>query len=138
MKGPRPPERFAEQVVAFAGMHPKATREEWAAFATRLAISGYREAFARGVSWSENALASAPAGGPEHEAEAARYAFPWHAPIRATSDELKEEVEGEFYETFEDDGERARYLDAVGRYDGAFRLVVIPPDKRAPPQVPNK
>lgn len=137
-EGPQPPQRISEQVVAFALMHPQATREEWAQFTTRLAAGSYRDGFTRGFEWAERDLDRLDHGDPERVAELEAHDFVWHAPGHLTSDELKERVEGDFYETLDDDDQKARYLDAVGRYQGGYRLVVIPPDKRAPPQSTNR
>lgn len=134
-EGPAAPPRLAEQVAAFAVMNPKATREEWATFATRLAIGSYRDGFTRGFEWAERDLDRLDFGDPERVAELEAHDFEWHAPAHLTSTQLAERVEGEFYETLPDDEAKARYLDAVGRYQGGFRLVVIPPGRRAPDTV---
>jgi len=134
--GPAPPTRLSEQVIAFAASSH--TREEWAEFTTRLASGSYRDGFVRGVAWSERGLDGFARDTTEREREDATYNFPWYAPVRPTSDELKEKVEGDFYETLPDDEQKAHYLDAVGRYEGAYRLVIIPADKRAPPQSKNR
>lgn len=131
-EGPAAPSRLAEQVAAFAVMNPKATREEWSVFTTRLAIGSYRDGFTRGFEWAERDLDQLKLGDPELLAEAETRDFTWHAPGHLTSAQLAERVEGEFYETLPDDAAKARYLDSIGRYQGGFRLVVIPPDRRAP------
>lgn len=131
-EGPQAPQRLSEQVVAFAVMHPTATREEWAQFATRLATGAYRDGFTRGFEWAERDLDRLDVGDPERVAELQAHDFTWHSPGHLTSRELAERVDGEFYETLPDDEQKARYLDAVGRYQGGYRLVVVPPDRRAP------
>ncbi len=138
-EGPEPPHRIAEQVVAFAGMNPHATKKEWAEFAIRLATGTYRDAFVRGFEWSERDMNLLDRGAPEHLADLEAHDFVWHAPAHLTSDQLAERVEGEFYETLPDDAEKARYLDAIGRYQGDFRIIVVPPDRRAPdPVMPTR
>lgn len=131
-EGPSAPSRLSEQVVAFAAMNPKATREEWATFATKLAIGSYRDGFTRGFEWSERDLDQFSPGSPERVAELEAHEFEWHAPAHLTSTELAERVEGEFYETLKTDEEKARFLDAQGRYQGGFRVVLIPPGRRVP------
>jgi len=136
---PPPPMRLSEQVVAFASMNPAATRGEWSEFAIKLATGASREGFRRGAEWTERELARLPADDPARVEEAGQYDYPWHAPGHLTDTELQEVVVGDFFEKLPDDAQKARYLDAVGQYDGSFRVVILPPDKRggAPPVAPG-
>jgi hypothetical protein len=133
-EGPSAPERLSEQVVAFAVMNPGATREEWAIFATRLAVGSYRDGFTRGFEWAERDLDRLDLGAPERIAELDAHDFDWHAPGHLTANELREKVGGDFLDSLPDDAARARYLDSLGRYQGAFRVVALPPDRRVPPR----
>ena len=131
-EGPSPPVRLAEQVVAFGAGNPTASREEWAVFVTRLVQSAYRDGFTRGREWEARDLDSLSPDAPLREAEEASHNFAWESPARMTADQLAERVDGEFFETLPDDEQKARYLDTVGRYQGNFRMVAIPPGKRVP------
>jgi hypothetical protein len=131
-EGPRPPMRLAEEVAAFGAANPSATREEWARFATRLAHGAYRDGFTRGFEWAERDLDRLDMGDPERVAELLRHDFEWHSPDHLTSDELRERVGGEFFDTLPDDAQKARYLDALGRYQGSYRVVALAPGKRRP------
>lgn len=138
-EGPEPPMRLAQQVAEWAWMHPKATRAEWAAFAVRFAHGAYRDGFVRGFEWAERDLDRLQLGDPERLAELEAHDFVWHSPDHLTSQQLAEVVprsQEEYLEKLPDDLARARYLHAVGRYTGAFRVVVLPgePGKGSPPQ----
>lgn len=131
-EGPVAPSRLAEQVATFAVLNPRATREEWAEFSARLAAGAYRDGFSRGFDWQVRNIDQIPPDAPERVSEEAANNFPWEAPGHMTSDQLAERVEGEFYETLPTDEAKAAHLDAIGRYQGGFRLVVIPQGKRLP------
>lgn len=125
-EGPEPPHRFAEQVVMFAKHNPGATVEQWAQFATNLARGAYQAGYTRGFEWSERDLDRLNPGAPELLAEQQAHDFDWHAPEHLTSAELARTVEGDFLDKLPDDEARARHLDAIGRYYGGFRVVVLP------------
>lgn len=129
-EGPHPPQRLAEQVAEWAWMHPKATRAEWASFAIRFAHGAYRDGFVRGFEWAERDLDQLKLGDPERLAELDAHDFVWHSPDHLTSQQLAEVVprsQEEYLESLPDDEARARYLHAVGRYTGAFKVVLLPP-----------
>lgn len=135
-EGPHPPQRLAEQVAEWAAMHPTATRAEWAAFAVRFAHGAYKDGFVRGFEWAERDLDRLDLGEPERLAELEAYDFVWHSPDHLTSQELAEVVprnEQDYLERLPNDEARARYLDAQGRYTGAFRVVVVPGEQPAAP-----
>jgi hypothetical protein len=116
-EGPEPPLRYAEQVKAFAAMNAGATVEDWAAFCTRMAHRVYREGYTRGKEWRErdpDAIGSVPD---------LRDDWMWNSPVEPDEDAMKAPVQGEFLEDVDDEN-KARYLDAIGRYHGTFRIVV--------------
>lgn len=125
-EGPDPPQRYAEQVVAFAKMNPQATREDWARFTVNLVRAAYRAGWTRGFEWTDRDLEQLRPGDPELLAEQQAHDWTWHAPEALTSDELARSVKGEFLDALPDDAARARYLDMLGRYYGGFRVVVVP------------
>lgn len=72
-EGEQAPKRLREQVIAFAEMYPKATRDEWVAFAAGFADECYEAGFIRGVEWVERdpeALDFPPGRSPEEIADA--------------------------------------------------------------------
>jgi len=116
-EGPEPPMRYAEQVKAFAAMNRGCTVDEWAAFCVRMAHRAYREAYQRGYEWRErdpNAIGMTPD---------LRDEWQWTSPVELDADEQKAHVTGELLEDI-DDEKQAKYLDAIGRYYGTFRVVV--------------
>lgn len=52
-EGPSAPKRLREQAIAFANMHPNATRGEWLAFAAGFAEECYEAGYVRGLEWAE-------------------------------------------------------------------------------------
>lgn len=76
-EGPDAPARLADQVVAFANAHPRATRAEWVAFASENARACYRSGYMRGLEWTDRDLARRDKHDPELEAEAARHDWSW-------------------------------------------------------------
>ncbi len=52
-EGPAAPKRLREEVIAFANLHPHATRDKWVAFATDFANQCYESGYLRGVEWAE-------------------------------------------------------------------------------------
>lgn len=52
-EGPRAPDRLREEAIAFANMHPLATRAEWTEFAGRFAGQCYEAGYLRGLEWAE-------------------------------------------------------------------------------------
>lgn len=52
-EGPEPPARLTEMAIAFAEMHPNATRREWVAFAAAHARNSYSSGYARGYEYVE-------------------------------------------------------------------------------------
>lgn len=52
-EGQDAPPRIREQVLAFANHFPKATREQWVAFAAGFAEECYSSGYVRGVEWAE-------------------------------------------------------------------------------------
>lgn len=54
-EGPDAPERLGEMVLAFANLHPKASRADWVCFAARHAAECYRAGWLRGVEHIERA-----------------------------------------------------------------------------------
>lgn len=131
-EGPPVPVRFAETVQAFACANKHATREDWARFATRLAAGAYRDGFVRGYEWTARDLDAFHPQSPERVEEQTRSDFPWHAPEHLTSTELAEVVTGDFLESLTP-AQQVSYLDLLGRYQGNFRVVALPPEKPAPP-----
>lgn len=117
--------RLAEQVVLFAAVHPNATVDEWARYATALAQSAYRSGYVRGFEWAERDLDTLNVGDPEVLASNEAHDFEWHAPEALTTDELQQVVGGDFLAQLPDDAARARYLDTVGQYTGGFRVVLV-------------
>lgn len=52
-EGPEPPDRLGDMVIVFANLHPRATRAQWAKFATEHARECYRSGWVRGMENSE-------------------------------------------------------------------------------------
>lgn len=123
-EGPSLPQRYPEQVVAFAKCNPNATVEQWAQFSSNLARNAYQSGYVRGFEWAERDLDRLQPGDPELLREQNEHDWSWHAPEHLTSDELKQEVTGDFLERLPDDEARARYLDMLGHYYGGFRVIV--------------
>jgi hypothetical protein len=119
-EGPEPPSRYAQSVVFFAATHPGATVEEWAAFTLTLAQRCYREGYTRGKEWRERDLDSVMAA----TEDVAAHDWEWNSPQIPTSEELAARVEGSLLEDMPDEEARVRYLDAIGRLTGTFRVVV--------------
>lgn len=122
--------RLAEMVVHWMAEHPNATRAQWAEFTVRMLHGAYRDGFARGYGWAERELDRMPADAPERLAELEAHDFVWHSPAHMTSQQLAEVAprnQEEYLERMPKDEDRARYLYALGRYTGAFRVVVVPP-----------
>jgi hypothetical protein len=67
-EGPSPPRRLNDSARLFKLMHPKATADEWEAFARRQAANAYRDGFVRGYGWQERGW-EGPAMEPERIAE---------------------------------------------------------------------
>jgi hypothetical protein len=77
-EGQEPPERLKDQVVAWANMHPLATRKEWADFAAGMAREAWSAAYLRGVEWAEREPAEERDGPtPEQIADAADPEWRW-------------------------------------------------------------
>lgn len=124
--GPSPPLRYAEAVVQFAVTHVDATVGEWAAFASRLARRCYTEGYVRGYEWRERQIdqLDAAARAQAIEEDTRRHDWSWTSDQVPTSEEMAAKVGGSLLDDLPDDEARARYLDAMGRYDGTFRIVV--------------
>lgn len=52
-EGPQAPRRLSEEVQVFRALHPQATTDDWARFATALAENTYRQAYIRGYEYAE-------------------------------------------------------------------------------------
>ena len=122
-EGPQPPERFAHYVAAFVAAHPGGTVNDWALYATRLAHRAYREGYTRGKEWRERDIETLGGYTPE-QVDERDHGWEWRSQQMPTSEELAAKVNGDLLEDLPDDDARAKYLDALGRYAGTFRIVV--------------
>ena len=112
-EGPEPPGRLGAMVVAFANLHPHATRGEWVAFATEHAGECYRSGYTRGHERSERDYAATmPDARPEDVADDQDPDWRWSPEV-----ELGVDPEEPVLEANDDERlaakEAADYFDAV-------------------------
>lgn len=119
-EGPEPPDRLSQYVLFFAATNPGATVEAWAVFATKLAQQSYREGYVRGREWRERDLDATLSSAEERR----EYEWEWNAPQVPTTEEMAAKVGGSVLDDLPDEESRVRYLDALGRLTGTFRVVV--------------
>jgi hypothetical protein len=80
-EGPTAPSRLHAMVIAYANLHPRATREEWVRFAAAHAQEAYRSGYARGFEWAERQTSHVPNPPPEILADQLDPDWRWSPPF---------------------------------------------------------
>ena len=120
-EGPEPPERLKEMVIVFANLHPRATREEWAAFASNHAAEAYRSGYARGREWAEREEYRDPEIDPEVIADAHDPNWRWQPGAVLQGDGRLRVLSAEEAEAIEPIDDQLRRLGGMTKVRGGRR-----------------
>jgi hypothetical protein len=124
-EGPDAPPRLAQNVTAFAALHPHATVAEWMEFSSRFANECYRTGYVRGLEWAERDLDRRdPVDDPEVLLDKRDNDWSW-VNMAPNDEEMRRIVSSNPYDHLSPE-ERLLALDSVGRYYGTHRIVMIP------------